>query len=72
MDGHFQLFPEMFDWVQVRAPGGPLKNTHRVVPPVLSWLCALGRCPVGAFFANSKRAFISLSLSRGFRLATLP
>ena len=37
----------MFDWVQVRALAGPIKGIHRVVPPVLSWLCASGQCPVG-------------------------
>ena len=43
MDSHFQVSPEMFDWVQVRALAGPLKDIHRVVPkPLLHCLgCVL-------------------------------
>ena len=43
MDRYFQVSPEMFDWVQVRALAGPLKDIHRVVPkPLLRCLgCVL-------------------------------
>ena len=34
---HFQLFPQMFNWIQVWAQAGPLKDTHR--------LCSLGCVP---------------------------
>uniref|UniRef100_A0A8C3AS20 AP complex subunit beta n=1 Tax=Cyclopterus lumpus TaxID=8103 RepID=A0A8C3AS20_CYCLU len=37
---HFQISPEMFNRVQVRALAGPLKDIHRVVPKPL--LCYLG------------------------------
>ena len=40
VDGHFQVSPEMFDWVQVRALAGLLKDIHRGVPKPL--LCYLG------------------------------
>jgi len=30
-DAHFQVSPEIFDWVQVQAVAGPLKDIHRVV-----------------------------------------
>ena len=38
MDSHFQVSPEMFDWVQIRALAGPLKDIHRFVPKTLQ-LC---------------------------------
>ncbi|XP_051533408.1 mitogen-activated protein kinase kinase kinase kinase 6 isoform X1 [Myxocyprinus asiaticus] len=43
VDSHFQVSPEMFDWVQVQALAGPLKDIHRVVPkPLLRCLgCVL-------------------------------
>ena len=49
MDSHFQVTPEMFDWVQVRALAWPLKDIHRVVPkPLLRCLgCVQGHRPVG-------------------------
>ncbi len=38
-DAHFQVSPEIFDWVQHQALAGPLKDIHRVVyKPLL--LCA--------------------------------
>ena len=41
---HIHVSPEMFDWVQVRALSGPLKDIHRVVPkPLLLCLCCLFR-----------------------------
>ncbi len=30
-DAHFQVSPEIFDWVQAQAVTGPLKDIHRVV-----------------------------------------
>ncbi len=30
-DAHFQVSPEIFDWVQAQALAGPLKDIHRVV-----------------------------------------
>ncbi len=30
-DTHFQVSPEMFDWVQIQAVDGPLKDIHRAV-----------------------------------------
>ncbi|WP_213080760.1 hypothetical protein, partial [Escherichia coli] len=30
-DAHFQVSPEIFDWVQGQAVAGPLKDIHRVV-----------------------------------------
>ncbi len=46
VDAHFQVSPEIFDWVQSQAVAGSLKNIHRVVyKPLL--LCASGHCPVG-------------------------
>ncbi len=45
-DTHFQVSPEIFDWVQVQALAGPHKDIHSVVyKPLL--LCASGHCPVG-------------------------
>ena len=43
MDSHFQVSPEIFDWVQVRALAELLKDIHRVVlkPLLLSLGCAL-------------------------------
>ena len=38
--GYFQVSPEMFDRVQVRALAGPLKDIKRPVPKPL--LCCLG------------------------------
>src|SRR4029434_1333686 len=40
---HFQLFPQMFNWIQVWALAGPLKDMHRysLKPP----LCSLGCVP---------------------------
>ena len=35
VDSHFQISPEMFDWVQVRALAGPLKDIQGVVPKPL-------------------------------------
>ena len=32
LHSYFQVFPEMFDWVQVRALAGPLKDIQRLVP----------------------------------------
>ena len=32
---YFQVSPEMFDWVQVRALAGPLKDIQRLVPKPL-------------------------------------
>ena len=40
MDSHCQISPEKFDWVQVKALAGPLKDIHRVLPKLL--LCRLG------------------------------
>jgi hypothetical protein len=40
LHSYFQVSPEMFDWVQVRALAGPLKNIQRLVPKPL--LCSLG------------------------------
>ena len=37
---HFQLFPQMFNWIQVWALAGPLKDMHRLSPKPL--LCSLG------------------------------
>ena len=37
---HFQLFPQMFNWIQVWALAGPLKDIHRLSPKPL--LCSLG------------------------------
>ncbi len=45
-DAHFQVSPEMFDWVQAQAVSGTLKDIHRVVYKSLL-LCAWGHCPVG-------------------------
>ena len=41
---YFQVFPEVFDWVQVRALAGPLKGIQRLVPkPLLRCLgCVRG------------------------------
>ena len=43
MDIHFQVSPEMFDWVHVMSLAGPLKDIHIVVPkPLLRCLgCVL-------------------------------
>ena len=41
VDSHFQVSPKIFDWVQVRALAGPLKDIHRVFPKAL--LRCLGR-----------------------------
>ena len=41
LHNYFQVFPEMFDRVQVWALAGPLKDIQRLVPK------PLGRCPVG-------------------------
>ncbi len=30
-DAHFQVSPEIFDWVQAQPLAGPLKDIHRVV-----------------------------------------
>ncbi len=30
-DAHFQVPPEIFDWVQAQAVAEPLKDIHRVV-----------------------------------------
>lgn len=39
VDRHFQVSPDMFDWAQVRAQSGALKDVHRIVPmPVLHCL----------------------------------
>ena len=32
LHSYFQVSPEMFDWVQVRALAGPLKDIQRLVP----------------------------------------
>ncbi len=41
-DAHFQVYPEIFDWVQVQAVAGPLKDIHRVVcKPLLRCLGSL-------------------------------
>lgn len=37
VDRHFQVSHEMIDWVEVRPPAGPLKDTHRV-PLNHSWV----------------------------------
>ena len=35
LHSYFQVSPEMFDRVQVRALAGPLKDTHRLIPKTL-------------------------------------
>ncbi len=41
-DAHFQVSPEIFDWVQAQVLAGPLKNIHRVVyKPLLLCLGSL-------------------------------
>lgn len=49
MDKHFQVSPEIFDWVPVRALARSLKDVHRAVPRSLlhCFGCTEGRCPVG-------------------------
>ena len=48
LHSYFQVSPEMFDRVQVRALAGPLKDIQRLVPKLLlSWLWAQGHCPFG-------------------------
>ena len=32
LHSYFQVTPEMFDWVQVQALAGPLKDIQRLVP----------------------------------------
>ena len=32
LHSYFQVSPEMFDWVQVQALSGPLKDIQRLVP----------------------------------------
>ena len=48
MDSHFQVSPEMFDGVQVRALAGLLKDIQSCpeATSVLSLLCT--HCPVGS------------------------
>ena len=44
---YFQVSPEMFDWIQVRALAGPLKDIQRLVPkPLLRWLGCVFRVVV--------------------------
>ncbi len=39
-DTHFQVSPEIFDWVQAQALAGPLKDIHRrVYKPHLLCVC---------------------------------
>ena len=47
MQSYFQVSPETFDRVQVRALAGPLKDNQRLVPkPLLHCLCCLFRVVV--------------------------
>ena len=44
---YFQVSPEMFDWAQVRALAGPLKDIQGLVPmPILHCLCCVLRVVV--------------------------
>ncbi len=45
-DAHFQVSPEIFDWVQAQTVVGPLKDIHRAVYKT-RFLCAYGHCLVG-------------------------
>ncbi len=39
-DAHFQVSPEIFDWVQAQALAGPIKDIHRVVyKPLFLCVC---------------------------------
>ncbi len=42
-DAHFQVSPEIFDWVQSQAVAGPLKDIHRAV---ISHSCCVFRVTV--------------------------
>jgi len=51
---HFQISPEMFNWVQVWALAGPLKDIHRVVPkPLVSRLSSRMSLYIAAFIFPS-------------------
>ncbi len=64
VDAHFQVSPEMFDWVQSQAVAGSLKDIHRVVyKPLL--LCASGHCPVERFWMLWTGFSLRLSLYFG-------
>ncbi len=46
VDAHFQVSPEIFDWVQAQAVAVPLNDIHRVAyKPLL--LCVQVHCTVG-------------------------
>ncbi len=63
-DAHFQVSPEMFDWVQSQAVAGSLKDIHRVVyKPLL--LYASGHCPVERFWMLWTGFSLRLSLYFG-------
>ncbi len=44
---HFQVSPEIFDWVQAQALAGPLKDINSVVSKPLLLCALLGHCSVG-------------------------
>ncbi len=50
-DAHFQVSPEIFDWVYSQAVAGQLKDFHRVVYKLL---CTLDHCPVGRWTTQSE------------------
>ncbi len=64
-DAHFQVSPEIFDWVQSQAEAGPLKDIHRVVYKTLL-LCALG--PLSCWKVNLLPCLRFWMLWTGFSL----
>ncbi len=50
-DAHFQVSPEMFDWVYSQAVAGQLKDIYRVVYKLL---CTLDHCPVRRWTTQSE------------------
>ena len=67
LHGYFQVSPEMFDQVQVRALAGPLKDVQRLVPtPLLRWLGCVLRVDVRLEGEPSPQAEVLSALEQVF------